>query len=67
MKKNLGTTDRILRLTAAAIFAILLLTNAVSGLMAVLLGVLAITFVVTSSVSFCPLYLPFKFSTDRKS
>ena len=67
MKKNLGTTDRILRLTAAAIFAILLLTNAVSGLMAVILGVLAIAFVVTSSVSFCPLYLPFKFSTDRKS
>lgn len=67
MKKNLGTTDRILRLAAAAIFAILLLTNAVSGLMAVILGVLAIAFVVTSSVSFCPLYLPFKFSTDRKS
>ncbi len=66
MKKNLGTTDRILRLAAAAIFAVLLLTNAVSGLMAVILGVLAVTFLITSSVSFCPLYLPFKLSTLRK-
>jgi Protein of unknown function (DUF2892) len=66
MKKNMGTNDRIIRLILAAIFAILYFTSAVSGTLGIILLVLAVVFVLTSAISFCPLYLPFKFSTLKK-
>lgn len=66
MKKNLGTADRIIRLVLAAVFAILYFTGTVSGALGIILLVLAAIFVVTSAISFCPLYFPFKFSTLRK-
>lgn len=66
MKKNIGTTDRIIRLILAAIFAILYFTGTVSGTIGIILLVLAVIFVLTSAISFCPLYLPFKFSTLKK-
>ena len=66
MKKNIGTTDRIIRLILAAIFAILYFTGTVSGTLGIILLVLAVIFVLTSAISFCPLYLPFKFSTLKK-
>ena len=66
MKKNIGTTDRIIRLILAAIFAILYFTGTVSGTLGIILLVLAVILLLTSLVSFCPLYLPFKFSTLKK-
>ena len=65
MIKNMGTPDRIARVVIAIIFAALILTNVVSGILAWILGILAVVFVLTSVVSFCPLYLPFKFTTKR--
>lgn len=65
MIKNMGTPDRIARVVIAIIFAVLILTNVVSGILAWILGILAVVFVLTSVVSFCPLYLPFKFTTKR--
>ena len=64
--KNMGTTDRIIRLILAAIFAALYFTGTVSGTFGFVLLVLAVVFALTSAVSFCPLYLPFKLSTDGK-
>ena len=61
----MGTPDRIARVVIAIIFAVLILTNVVSGILAWILGILAVVFVLTSVVSFCPLYLPFKFTTKR--
>ena len=66
MKKNMGNADRIIRVLAAVVVAILYFTNQISGTLAVILGLVAVIFVLTSFMSFCPLYLPFKFST-RKS
>lgn len=63
MKKNLGTFDRIIRLLVAAVIAILYFTDVLSGTLGIILLVLAVVFVLTSLVSFCPLYAPFKFST----
>jgi hypothetical protein len=31
-----------------------------------ILGIFAVAFLVTSLVSFCPLYVPFKFSTRKE-
>jgi uncharacterized MAPEG superfamily protein len=66
MKKNIGAADRIIRLLLAVVFAVLILTGQVTGTLAVILAVLAVAFIGTSAVSFCPFYFPFKMST-RKS
>ncbi len=66
MKANMGTADRIIRLIAALVIGYLYYVGMISGTIAIILGVLAIVFVLTSFVSFCPLYLPFGLST-RKS
>ena len=52
----MGNTDRMLRLIVAAIFTILFFTNAIAGIFGIILLVVAGVFVVTSVVSFCPLY-----------
>lgn len=66
LNKNMGTLDRIIRLVIAAIVAVLYFTGNLSGLAAIILGILAVIFVITSLVSFCPLYLPFRLSTRKK-
>ncbi len=66
MVKNMGTTDRVVRVVVAAIIAILYFANVISGALAIILGILALIFLATSVVGFCPLYVPFKFSTRKK-
>jgi len=66
MKKNMGTIDRIIRVLVAAVIAVLFFTKVVTGTLGIVLLVLAAVFVLTSLVSFCPLYLPFGIKT-RKS
>jgi hypothetical protein len=66
LKKNMGTLDRTIRLVIAATVATLYFTGNLSGLAAVILGILAIIFVVTSFFSFCPLYLPFGLTTRKQ-
>lgn len=63
MKKNMGSADRIIRLVIAAVLAILYFTGTVSGAVGIVLLVIAGVFVLTSFISFCPLYAPFGFST----
>lgn len=63
MKKNMGSTDRIIRFIVAAIFIGLYFTNTVTGIWGIVLLVLAGVFILTSFVSFCPLYAPFGLST----
>ena len=61
----MGSADRILRLLVASAIAVLYFTDQISGLAAIILGVFAVIFVLTSFVGVCPLYLPFKFSTKK--
>jgi hypothetical protein len=65
MTKNMGSADRIIRILAAVVIGILILAGQLTGTAAIILGVLAVIFLVTSFISFCPLYLPFKFSTSK--
>jgi Protein of unknown function (DUF2892) len=67
MKKNMGTGDRVLRVIVAAIIAALYFAGVISGTLAIVLIVLAGIFILTSFVSFCPLYLPFGLSTRKKN
>lgn len=67
MKKNMGSLDRIIRVAIAVVVGILYFTGQISGTAAIILGILAVVFLVTSMVSTCPLYLPFGLSTVGKS
>jgi uncharacterized membrane protein YcaP (DUF421 family) len=66
MKKNMGNTDRIIRIVIAAIFAALYFSKTVEGTPGLILVVLGAVFVLTSFISFCPLYLPFGINTCKK-
>jgi len=56
MKKNMGNTDKIIRILVAIVIAGLFFTNIISGTLGIILLVLAGVFVLTSLISFCPLY-----------
>lgn len=56
MKKNMGSADKIFRLIVAAVLVILYFTNTISGTIGIIALVIAAVFVLTSVVSFCPLY-----------
>jgi hypothetical protein len=66
MKKNMGTIDRIIRILLAVVVIILYLSGSITGVAAIILGILAIVFIITSLIGFCPLYVPFKISTIKK-
>jgi hypothetical protein len=66
MKKNMGAIDKAFRLFLVALIAVLYFTHIISGLAAIILGIFAVVFLLTSLVSFCPLYLPFGISTAKK-
>ena len=66
MKKNMGTIDRILRILVAAVIIILYFTKTINGTLAIVLLALSGIFILTSFISFCPLYLPFGLSTRGK-
>lgn len=65
MKKNMGNLDRGLRIIAAVVIVILYYLGVLSGILAIILLVFAGVFILTSFISFCPLYYPFKISTKR--
>ncbi len=66
MKKNMGTADKAIRILVAVVIAVLYFTNVISGTLAIVLGILAVVFILTSFISFCPLYLPFGINTLKK-
>ena len=67
MQKNMGNVDRIIRILLAIVVLVLYLTGQISGTAAVILGIIAIIFLLTSLIGFCPAYFPFKISTIQKS
>jgi len=56
MKKNMGGADRIIRFVLAAVIGVLYWQGIIEGTLAYVLMAVGIIFVLTSSVSFCPLY-----------
>lgn len=66
MKKNMGSTDKGIRIVVALIIAALYYFNVIEGTLAYILMALAIVFLLTSFISFCPLYLPLGINTCKK-
>jgi hypothetical protein len=67
MKKNIGTIDRTVRILAGALIAILYFTDQISGIAAIILGIISLAFIITSFMGWYPAYVPFKLSTTKKS
>jgi len=65
MKKNMGIMDKGVRITVAVIIALLYYFNVIEGTLAYILMALAVVFLVTSFINFCPLYTPFGISTCK--
>lgn len=63
MKKNVGTVDKVIRVSAALVIIALYAANIISGTVAVILLVIAGLLILTSFISFCPAYWPFGIST----
>lgn len=59
----MGNADRIIRVIIAAIVGFLYFTGTISGTLGIVLLILAGVFVLTSLISFCPLYAPFGIKT----
>lgn len=67
MKKNMGGVDKIIRILIAAVIAVLYFTGVITGTLGIVLLALAGVFVLTSLISFCPLYAPFGINTYQKN
>ena len=65
MKTNMGGLDRTLRVLIAIGIAVLYYIGAISGTLALVLGVVALVFLITSAIGFCPLYTLFRLSTKK--
>ena len=62
----MGSTDKVIRLVTAVIITLLYFTHIITGTFAIVLMILAAIFLLTSIVSFCPLYTPFKINTYKR-
>jgi hypothetical protein len=67
MKKNMGTIDRVIRILLAIVVIVLYINGSITGIAAIILGIVAFIFIVTSLIGFCPLYAACKISTIKKS
>lgn len=65
MTKNMGTADRGIRTLLAVAVAALYFTGRISGTLAIVLGIVAIAFLASSLVGWCPSYVPFGLSTRK--
>jgi len=65
MKQNMGTIDRILRAVIAIVIGVLYFTGTITGTIGTILALVAVIFLATSAIGFCPLYFPFKISTKK--
>lgn len=62
MKKNMGTIDKIVRISIALVLGVLCYA-VVNGPLAYVLGAVSGIFIVTSLAGFCPLYTIFGIKT----
>lgn len=62
----MGSADRIIRILIAVVIGVLYFTNVITGILAIILLIVGVVFLLTSFVSFCPLYLSLRLSTKKK-
>lgn len=63
MKKNVGNTDKVIRIVLGLLFGILYFTNSVTGTLGIIFLVFGFVFIITSLIGFCPIYPLFGINT----
>lgn len=63
MKKNMGTSDKIIRIIIAIVIGVLYFTNILTGTLGIALLILSGIFILTSILNFCPIYSIFGLKT----
>lgn len=66
MTKNVGSIDRIVRIVAFIVIAILILTKELTGAAAIILGIIGVALLITALAGYCWLYTLLKISTAKK-
>ncbi len=66
MKKNVGTTDKVIRILIAVTLGVLFFTHVISGTLGIILLVLGVVLVATSLISLCPIWLALGINTKKK-
>lgn len=66
MINNMGVLDRVLRVIIAIVIAVLYYYGQISGLAAIILGLIAVIFIVTGCIGYCPVYHLLGISTKKK-
>lgn len=66
MIKNIGQIDRGLRVVVGLLLVLLIVKGSISGVIAIIAGIFAAVFIITSSLGTCPLYIAFRTSTNKK-
>ncbi|MDD3723379.1 MAG: DUF2892 domain-containing protein [Lutibacter sp.] len=67
MKKNMGSADKLIRVLMAVVIAVLYYLDIIGGTLALILLAFALIFLLTSLVSFCPIYTIFGINTCKKT
>ena len=67
MKKNMGSTDKLIRLVIAVLLIVLYYKEILTGTLGIIALVVAFVFTLTSLISFCPLYTLFGMNTGKKT
>lgn len=67
MTRNMGSTDRAIRTFIVIVIGVLYFTGKIGGTLAIVSVIVAIAFLVTSLIGWCPGYVPFGFSTQKPS
>lgn len=67
MNKNMGTVDRVIRIALALVIAALYFTGRITGIVGIILLVVAVVFAITSLVARCPGYMPLGISTRGRT
>ena len=65
MKRNMGTTDKLIRLTIAIVLIVLYWRGILTETWGIIALVVALIFTLTSLISFCPLYAIFGIKTCK--
>jgi hypothetical protein len=66
MKKNVGTIDKVIRILIALVIIALFFTNIIAGTLGIILLIVAAILILTSIVSFCPIWMILGLSTGKK-
>jgi hypothetical protein len=66
MMKNVGPADKVIRVIAGIVLAVLVLAEVITGVAAIITGIVAGVLLITGLTGVCPAYSIFRIKTIKK-